>query len=234
MADFLRYDTVLWDIDDTLLDFGAAESYAFEITMKNANLPSDEEHHRIYCGYNLKMWSLFDRGEIKKEELVVERFRLYLNHIGSTHNPAIINEQYLNNLSDNAVLLPYAIDTLKKLNESGVRQYAITNAVSFVNKKRARLSGIDKYFEDIFVSEEIGFSKPDIRYYRKVFSKVADFNLEKTLAVGDSLSSDILGGNRAGLSTCMYCREQKKFSDIVPDYVVNDLRDIIHICTSNV
>lgn len=200
----MRYNIILWDTDDTLLDFQAAERYGFERTMKEAGLPFDEDSHRLYRFHNDGLWEELNKGQVTKDFLVVERFRRFLKDIHSDVDPVRMNRAYLNNLSQCSVMMPEALETVRALAEAGAEQYIITNAVSFVNRRRVGNSPLAPFIRETFVSEDIGYAKPDVRYYEQVFRRIPGFAKAKTLAVGDSLSSDIRGGNNAGIDTCYY------------------------------
>lgn len=200
----MRYSIILWDTDNTLLDFNAAECYAFKKTMSELSLPCDEKDHKLYCSYNDALWQELNEGKVTKEFLVVERFRRYGAAIGRDIDADRVNERYLDNLSECSIMMPEALETVKKLDGMGARQYIITNAVSYVNRRRVAGCPLAPYIKDIFVSEDIGYAKPDVRYYEAVFTRIPDFNKEKAIAVGDSLSSDICGGRAAGIATCYY------------------------------
>lgn len=230
----MQYNIILWDADDTLLDFKAAEKKSFEKTMREAGLPSGEEYHCRYCAYNNALWQEFNEGTVTKEFLLVERFRRYLKEIGADKGPErepyLLNERYLDNLSRCPDLLPEAYETVKALDGMGASQYIVTNAVSFVNRRRVKDSRIAPFIKDIFVSEEIGFSKPDRRYYERVSRRIDGFCADRTITVGDSLFSDILGGIHAGIAACYYNPgKRRNASQIRPDYEISALHELTQI-----
>ena len=105
-------------------------------------------------------------------------------------------------LSEIAILYPDAIDTLEGVKSLGLKAYLITNGLANVQRGRLRLSGIGKYFDGIFISDEMGTSKPSKKYYDMVVSQIDGFDSKKALIVGDSLVSDIPLGLENGIDTC--------------------------------
>ncbi|MCI8470258.1 MAG: HAD-IA family hydrolase [Clostridia bacterium] len=91
-------------------------------------------------------------------------------------------------------------------------------------------SGLNEVFDDVFISEEIGFEKPSVDYYKKVFQRIGSNNSEEYLMIGDSLTSDMQGGNNVGIMTCWFNpREKKNDTNIRVDYEISDLKEIIGI-----
>lgn len=108
-----------------------------------------------------------------------------------------------------------------------VRQYAVTNGVSKTQRNKLRLSGLDKIFDDIFVSEEMGCPKPQIEYFEACFHKIPDFEKEKAVIIGDSLSSDMQGGNNAGIACCWYNPYGKEnTAGLKIDYEITNLWEV--------
>ena len=80
-----------------------------------------------------------------------------------------------------------------------------------------------RFFEKVFVSEEIGYNKPSLDYFNACFAQIPDFDPSKAMIVGDSLTSDILGGKNAGISTCWVNPNHKTADKIQPDYEIEAL-----------
>ena len=111
------------------------------------------------------------------------------------------------------------------------RMYLVTNGTLSVQKGRLKSANISRYFEDIFISEELGYNKPSIEYFEKCFSKIPDFKNENTAIIGDSLSSDIQGGINAGIKTIWFHRGQDLTEDPQPkpDYEINSLKFLLEM-----
>ena len=107
------------------------------------------------------------------------------------------------------------------------RLYLVTNGTTCVQKGRIASAGIAKYFEEIFISEEIGYDKPSARFFEYCFSRIPDFSRDRAVIVGDSLTSDIQGGINAGIRTIWFNpKGQADDADIRPDLVVGSLSEI--------
>ncbi|WMC92732.1 HAD-IA family hydrolase [Kineothrix sp. MB12-C1] len=141
-------------------------------------------------------------------------------------NPEVFQEKYADALGSVYYFQDDSYELLKSL-KGRYRQYLVTNGISYTQRKKLGLSGFDQLVEDIFVSEEIGVPKPQKEYFDYCFSRIPDFRLEQTIIVGDSLSSDMLGGNQAGITTCWYNPNGfKNNSDIKIDYEIRNLQEI--------
>ena len=198
-----KYDIILLDADDTLLDFKRAEKAAITETLLAFGLPSSEYIISAYSEINSRCWKMLERREITKAHLKVLRFAELCKRFSFDANPAKIAENYEKKLSEQAFLINGALDFCKNLS-ARCEIYLITNGIKSVQDGRMARSGILPYIKEVFVSEDIGFEKPDVRYFQIVASKIEKFSKERALVVGDSLSSDIAGGINFGLDTCWF------------------------------
>ena len=199
----MRYPYLLFDADNTLFDFDGAERAAHQILCRKYGLTFSEEGYQLYHRCNAQLWRDFDRGKCTKEFLLVERFRRYLALTGETADPEALNREHLYQLGRNAGLLPGALALCRDL-AADHRLYLITNAVASVQRARFARSALRPCFQDVFISEDIGCGKPSLAYFQYVFQAVPELTEENCLVIGDSLSSDMLGANNAGLPCCWY------------------------------
>ena len=198
-----KYDIVLFDADETLLDFKRAEREALAATLIDFSFPCSEEIIEVYSKINSSFWKKLERGEIDKASLKTERFREFCETLGFSCNPVEMAETYIKNLSEQAFVFEGAEEICKRLSKT-CRLYIVTNGIKSVQTKRFDKSGLKPYFEDCFISEDMGFEKPDRRYFEAVAAKISDFDASRTLIVGDSLTSDIAGGMNFNIDTCWY------------------------------
>lgn len=221
-----RYTDLLLDADDTLFDFGAASHAAFCALCQELELPYTPEGEAAYQDISEGLWSRLNRGEVTKEFLIVERFRVYLAQCGLERDPALCNRVYLRHLGRSTVLLPHAEEVCRALAKEH-RLYIVTNAVASVQRSRLAASAIAPYFQGAFISEEAGAAKPDRAYYEHVFRSLPDLDPARCLAVGDSLESDIRGANNAGLACCWFNPQGKPRPETLRiDYEIRDLRQL--------
>ena len=199
----MRYPFLLFDADNTLFDFDAAERSAHMLLCEKYGLAFSEEGYQLYHRCNAELWRDFDRGLCSKEFLLVERFRRYLSITGERADPEALNREHLRALGEKAVLLPGAEELCRDLAEEHAL-YLLTNAVESVQRARFGCSAIAPYFRDVFISEAIGWGKPSREYFQYVFQAVPGLRADNCLLIGDSLSSDIQGANNAGIPCCWY------------------------------
>ncbi|HIX05308.1 MAG TPA: YjjG family noncanonical pyrimidine nucleotidase [Candidatus Fournierella pullicola] len=195
------YHCLLLDVDGTLMDFGAAEHKAFLETMSEFGLPATQEVEETYHTINKGLWAALEKGQIKRERLVVRRFEELLAALGSTGDAAVMNTFYLNRLSEHADLIPGALEAVKELAEVATLA-VVTNGVEHVQEKRLKESGLGEYMDDVFISERLGVEKPNRRFFEIALRTLGIENKSKVLVVGDSLTADVKGGQNAGLDTC--------------------------------
>lgn len=198
-----KYSTLLFDLDNTLLDFSKDEREALIKTLVLCELPHDEETVSTYVKVNDERWKEFEKGNITKDDIKKTRFKIFCERLSlkPKMSPIEIDSTYRSLLSEGGNLLDGALSLLKKLAESGYELYAVTNGIESTQKKRLKKSGLDGIFKEVFISEAIGFQKPMKEYFDFVFERIAEKDKTKILLIGDSLTSDILGANKAGIDS---------------------------------
>ena len=228
-----KYSTILFDADDTLLDFGKDETQALLKVLTHYGVPTTEENIGIYKKINVGLWKALERGELDKPTLKKIRFRLFFDEIGfeSDTDPFTINEEYLSNLGDGGNLKEGAKELIDELKSEGYDLYIVTNGIEKTQKCRLTKAGIIDSFTDIFVSETIGYQKPRKEYFDYVLSHLSEKDISRVLLVGDSLTSDIKGAENANI-TSIWLRNSKDtdHSSYSPDFIIDDIgqvRDIL-------
>ena len=218
--------TVFLDLDDTVLDFHLAEREAISKTLLEFGKEPAEDIISRYSEINLSLWKSLERGEAKREEILVRRFEILFGEIG-IHAPALkARDAYEKELSTKFFFMPGAKEVLESLSGK-YSLYLASNGTARVQEGRILASGIAKYFRDIFISEKIGYNKPSALYFEHCFSKIPDFERQSAIIVGDSLSSDIQGGINAKIRTCLYNPKSKKnTTGILPDYEIKSLSEL--------
>lgn len=229
-----NYTILLLDADDTVFDFQAAEHRAFYETMEWAGISANEEMHRTYSIINDRHWKALERGEMTREQVLRGRYAEFLAHYGIDADPDAVNHHYLTALSACDILFEDSMEALKELSKH-YRIYFVTNGNAMVQRGRFGRSPVMEYIDDYFISGEIGYEKPDMRYFDAVFAKIPDFDREKTLLAGDSPTSDLTGAIRAGLDSCYVNRRGKALpSQITPTYEVPDLASLVQLLRKEV
>ncbi|MBQ9161813.1 MAG: YjjG family noncanonical pyrimidine nucleotidase [Clostridia bacterium] len=204
----MKYTTVLFDADDTLLDFGKSEREAVRDCLIARGFPSTDDVIARYSEINQLHWNMLERGEISRERLYVERFAAFCRELGFVCDAQKFSDDYLTALSTKSYLIDGALEMCERLSKR-LRMYVVTNGNAMVQHGRFDPSPIARYFERSFISEEMGSAKPAVEYFNRVFAEIPNFDPNKTLIVGDSLTSDIQGGINAGIDTCWYNPKRK-------------------------
>ena len=221
------YTTLLFDIDDTLLDFKMAEKVAVSKTFENIGLTPTDEVVKKYSDINASLWEKYQKKEITKKRLVIKRFEEFSDFYCLSLNAEEVNQDYFKNVAQGFFEIEGAKETLKKLNEK-YETYAVTNATLWISTARLKGSGFYPMFKKIFNSEEIGASKPNKEFFDVVFANINEKDKSKILIIGDSLTSDIQGGINAGIDTC-WINSNDKNTDLNVTYTLKSVTELLNI-----
>jgi len=221
------YTHILFDADNTLLDFSKAERSAFILTMQEHSLQWDEAILSRYVEINIRLWQEFERGLIDKETVQLRRFDMLFE--GASVSSEAVNRTFQKHLAAQSELMPGAREVCEILSQRA-ELFVVTNGVGATQRQKMNRSGLLPYFSRLFISEDLGVPKPDPRFFEHVMSELGHPDPESVLIVGDSLTSDIQGGMNAGLATCWLNLDRKP----VPvgyrvDHVIEDLHSLLII-----
>ena len=222
-----KYTTLYLDVDNTLLDFSLCETVSITRTFKELGLPYSDENVKLYKKINDDCWKELEKGLLTNSEVYTVRFERYLKEIGKTFDIKTINEKYFSYLSNCAYKLDGCDEVLDYLHKK-YTVYIVTNGAARNQHSRIRISGIINKIDGLFISEEIGFKKPQKEFFDAVLSKTDEKDKSKILIVGDSLSSDIKGGINSGIDTC-YVNINGVEPNIECTYTVNNLYELKEI-----
>ncbi len=198
-----RYKTLLLDLDNTILDFTAAERAAISQTLHQIGVVPSTEVVRLYSAINDVLWKRLERGELDRNQVKYDRFRFLCDVLGLDQDSRVCQEIYQGYLSQEHAYVPGARQTLEAL-QGRYEIYLLTNGHTETQVPRLRDTGLRELVQGVFISEEVGWRKPQKQFYEFCFSHIPNFQRAEALAIGDSLTSDILGGNNAGVDTCWY------------------------------
>ncbi len=199
----MKYKHLLFDADDTLLDFQASEQTALKTLFERIDLTFTQTLVNKYHEINHGLWAAFERGELTKDEILQTRFRKLFTEIGFEVDRPSLEEEYQELLASGHMLIPGATELLDHLKDR-YDLYIVSNGVASTQYNRLHASGLFPYFKNIFISEETGYQKPQVEFFEYVFERIPQFDASRALIIGDSLSSDIQGGINAKIDTCWY------------------------------
>lgn len=240
------FKVLLWDIDGTLLDFLAAEKVAIRNCFEIFNLGecTDEMISR-YSEINKKYWEALERGELSKLEVLVGRFQEFFEQEGIdvTVAPAF-NDEYQIRLGDTCVFKDDSYNLVNSL-KGRILQCGVTNGTAKAQERKLKVSGLGDIFDEVFISDKIGYEKPTLEFFAPVFSWVKEMEIasmrrctgeaefiskDEILIIGDSLTSDIKGGNNVGIKTCWYNPTGAiNNKGVSVDYEIDNLQKILEI-----
>lgn len=219
---------ILWDIDGTLLNFERTEKYAMQKCFSYFSLGecTDAMISR-YSEINRKYWERLERGELTKEEVLTGRFAEFFHSEGISFSKiGEFNQEYQNRLGDEVFFQDDGYALVEKL-KSEVKQYAVTNGTYTAQHRKLKKSGLDVLFDDVFISDLVGYEKPGREFFDHVWTKIGSYGKREVMIVGDSLTSDMQGGNNAGILCCWYNRTgAKNCGNVKIDYEIRDLWEI--------
>lgn len=217
---------LFFDLDDTILDFHKAEARAVRAALKHVGLTPTDEITARYSEINQRQWELLEQQRITREQLLVRRFELLYQELGVECSAQETQLCYEDMLSRGHDFLPGGLEVLKEL-DGKYDMYLVSNGTASVQDRRIREAGIGKFFRDIFISQRIGADKPRREFFDRCFAGIPGFDRTEAMIIGDSLSSDIRGGNEAGIHTCWYNpRGKVPTAQVQIDHQIRDLMEL--------
>lgn len=226
-----RFRVILFDLDGTLLNFEEAERNALSNAFAEFQISCSENTQYLYHEINKRLWEQFEIGLVSKESLTLWRFEELFKELDIHIDAERMNRAYQKALSHCVILEREAREVCGKLSKA-CKLYIVTNGTAMVQYSRLKESGLEQYFQGVFISEELGAHKPEEAFFEKVFERISCTEADKpeVLLVGDTVSSDIKGALRAGISACWYNPSGKKnYSSLTPHYEIQSLSALLGI-----
>lgn len=219
----IRY--IFFDLDDTIFDFKRAERIALEKALREFGIEPTDKILSRYSEINISQWKLLELGRLTREDVKVRRYRLLFDEMGLDLNPEQVTAVYEKNLGIGHYFIDGAEEMIKAL-FGKYHLYIVSNGATVVQESRLASSDIVNYFDGIFISQSVGFDKPDVRFFEKCFEGIDGFSRENAVIFGDSLSSDIQGGINARIKTIWYNPKGNTAEGIKPDFQINSLTQL--------
>lgn len=226
------FEFLFLDLDDTILDFQKAEHVALSKTLEGFGLEPKESVLKRYNQINKAHWEALERKEMTRDQVLLGRFQMLFAEMGITVDAESVARTYEHNLGIGHWFMPGAEEAVERLSKK-YKLYLASNGTASVQKGRMTSANLYRFFEKVFVSQEIGANKPSMEYFERCFAQIPDFNKSKAIMVGDSLTSDILGGQNAGIATCWVNPDHKPGrDDIRVDYEIEALSQLEELLES--
>ena len=226
----MSYKILLFDLDDTLLDFAANETDALSKLFQMHGYNLSEELLGVYNSVNKKLWVDYENGDIVLADVLNSRFSKTMSKLGIEVDGVEWEKEYRELLGNGCQLMEGALEICQSLSSTH-RLFIITNGITKTQIKRLKQSGLYVFFEDVFISQSIGFQKPTLEFFDYVMSHIKDFDIKEALIIGDSLNTDIKGGLLTGIDTCWVNRNSiESFPEIQSTYTVGSLGEVYDIC----
>jgi putative hydrolase of the HAD superfamily len=229
-----RYQHIFFDLDNTLWDFDRSSILAFDkifeiFNLINYGIPNAKDFHKTYFDHNNRLWDLYRKGEIDKEFLKIERFRLPLKDYGIVDEKLAtdLGESYTDLAARLVALVPNTMEVLTYLKENNYKIHLITNGFLEVQSIKMQASGLDTMIDSSFVSEVVGFKKPDYRIFHYAMENVGA-TIENSVMIGDDLSVDIIPAKEIGMTHIYFNRKKISHNEKL-DYEISDLIEICDI-----
>ncbi len=226
----MGYSILLFDLDDTLLDFGANEADSLNKLFQQHGYAFTDEAFQVYNSVNKQLWSDYECGKIALNDVLNTRFSETMSRLGEIVDGVAWENTYRELLGNGCQLMEGALELCQSFSASH-RLFVITNGVTKTQIKRLKQSGLYAFFEGIFDSQSIGFQKPSKAFFDYVISHIKDFRIKEALVIGDSLNTDIKGGLLAGIDTCwINSKSQSCSTEIQSTYTIKSLAELNNIC----
>ena len=221
----MRYTTLLFDLDHTLFDFDTSETEAFTAALAGAGIKLGDGYHERFVSINRALWRRVEAGELTPNDVRVVRFERLFGEVGVDANAHRVADDYLIGLGAHGGLYPGARSLLDEL--SDVASLAlVSNGIGQVVRDKVERLNLDRYFNAVVISGEIGIAKPHPGFFDVAFERLGHPDKSTTLMIGDSLASDITGGVDYGIDTCWYTPDTDTERTPTPTFRVKTLADI--------
>lgn len=217
---------VLMDIDDTLLDFGLCAKESMRIGFSELGLPFSAETYAAFTRINDVLWQKIERGELTTQELFKIRWNRIFDALGIQADGEAFEQRFLALLYQTAIPVSGAQEICAYLQDRYIL-CAASNAFHDQQLNRLSMAGLLPYFSHVFVSESLGYRKPERAFFDACLSSLPDITAEECVMVGDSLTADIAGGATAGMQTVWYNHNRRSVPEnCAAGHIIDSLAEL--------
>ncbi len=223
----MNYPYLLFDLDNTILDFDQSKAHALATTCAHFGIPLGPREKDLYTTINTACWAAYERGEMDQPTLRYARFERFLSALNWHSSPAReVADFFLHELGQTRFEVNGAVDMLERL-KPDFRMALVTNGLKDVQRSRLHATGLGRFFEEIIISEEINVAKPQHEFFAHTHRLLGHPPKSELLIIGDSLSSDIRGGHDFGIATCWYNPQRKALPPThQPTFDIQHIREV--------
>ncbi len=217
---------ILIDLDNTIIDFNECARHSIISIFEKFNLPYSENVFKTFIEENVKIWKRLEKGEITKDQLRANRWNIILGKLGIDFDGPTIEDLFEKGVAMGAYPVEGAYEMLDYL--SGKYDlYIVSNGFRFVQESRLKIGDFNKYFKDVFVSEDVGVQKPGIEFFEYYYEKIGKPEKSEIILIGDNLQADILGGNNFGIDTVWFNKScDELIAGVEPTHIIDRLSAI--------
>ena len=226
---------VFMDIDDTIYDYSAFIKKAIKDGFVKYGLhPYSDKLFEVYNKINNQLWKSAEHKKLAVQQINSICWNLFFEELGITFDSRLFEEFFCAELYKSAIFEPNALELIRYMDDKYIMCIA-SNAPYEQQMNRLKVGGIDSFFPHIFISSKIGFRKPDKEFFDYCFEELRksgceNLKAEETIIIGDTITSDIVGGRNYGMKTCLYTKGKKDCLDYIEaDYIISDLAEIMKI-----
>ena len=225
----MKFEYLFFDADNTLWDFNLSEKFALFKVITENKIEYDPQHLEAYHRVKKACWHNFENGNLSAADLKSKRFELFCNEFDFKIDAEQMGKSYLQYLSSTDFMIPGALSLLDRFARRH-KLVLVTNGIKEVQRRRISNTGLERYFESIVISDEIGVAKPHTDFFDFAFEQVGSPGKEEVLMIGDSLNSDIRGGNNYGITTCWFNPEGAEVNpEILASFEITKLQELIEL-----
>ncbi|NNF53386.1 MAG: noncanonical pyrimidine nucleotidase, YjjG family [Acidimicrobiales bacterium] len=199
----MSFSHLLFDFDHMLFDTDSSEALAFARALVQSGIDKPERYLPQYQSINQRLWRQVEAGTISPNDVKTLRFELLKTELGLNYNSAAVAENYITGLVECGELFPGARRLLEDL-EANFSLGMITNGIGPVQRGRMERLGLRRFFDSVVISGEVGVAKPRPEIFALALAELGDPPRSNCLMIGDSLPSDIQGGQNAGIPTAWF------------------------------